>query len=304
MNPEDLPLISKLYNRTLSSVANMEKMGKYLSLCLVVILAVSSLISIESTYAQSTMTQKPTPPEFTLKFVPSSENITHIDSFTGVKTFEIIDKSKIEVKIKNQLFTKNLNGVNYYLYYNIYVTGHFDPSNQNDWRYEYNFPDNYTKTPRWNKILEATASEYTTVSIGGDYPSHSQIDVHVGAMLMHDGQFRVYEYIGDLTGHLVSGVVQGEISGNVQTFTIPEHLTSSTDSPNPTSIVTTQPTSISPSSPTSVSPSEQVKDMISMPLLTFIVIIAVFLSVIIILLVLILVRTRRQPLHQPAKAYN
>jgi hypothetical protein len=282
----------------------MAKMGKNFSLYLVVALAVYGLLMVNSAYAQSTSVQKPAPPEFTLTFLPASENITHTDSFTGVKTYEIVDKSTIEVKIKNQPFTKNLNGVNYYLFYNIYVTGHFDPSNQNDWRYYYNFPSNYTGSPSPQRTLEATKSEYTSASIGGDYrgfyPSYAQIDVRVGAMLMHDGQFRVYESLMDFTGHLVSGVVVGEISDSVQTFVIPEHLTSSTDSPNPTSIVTTPPTSISPnpseSNPTSISPSEQVKDIISMPLLTFTVIIAVFLSVIIILLVLILIRTRRHTL--------
>lgn len=265
----------------------MNRLGKYLSLCLVVILVVSSLLIVQSAYAQSG--QKPTPPEFTLTFNPASENITHIDSFTGIKTFEIVDKSTIEVKIKNQPFIKNLNGVNYYLYYNIYVTGYFDPSNQNDWRYCYNFPYNFTETSPYQKTLEATKSEYTIVSIEGDYPSHSQIDVHVGAMLMHDGQFRVYDYIGDLTGHLVSGVVQGETSGSVQTFTIPEHLTSSTDSPIPTSLITSPPTSVTPN------PTEN-EGLISMPLVTFTAIITIFLSIIIVLLVLIFFRTRKQTL--------
>ena len=272
----------------------MDRLGKYLSLCLVVILAVSSLLIVKSTYAQSTPTQKPTPQEFTLKFIPASDNITHVDSFTGVKTFEIVDKSTIEVKIKNQPFEENIKGVKYYLFYSVNVMGHFsqDSTDPRNWRYYYSFPYNYTETPSQN-TLKATNSEYTTISIGGDYPSHAQIDVGVGAMLMHDGQFREYDYIGDLVGHLVSGVVQGEISGSTQTFTIPDHQASSASSPNPTSVTTSPPESItSPSA--STLPSSTENGLISMPLLTFIAIIAVFVLVIVLLLLLLFCRRAKQ----------
>jgi hypothetical protein len=266
----------------------MDSLGKYLSLCLVVILAVSNLLITTSTYAQLTSTQKPTPPEFTLTFIPASENVTRIDSLTGVKTYEIIDKSTIEVKIKNQPFIKNIDGVNYYLFYSIFVAGHFDPSNQKNWRTYYSLPSNYTGAPP-EYSLQATDTQYTTVSIGGDYPSNAQVDVTVSAMLMHDGQFRVHDYMWDMTGHIVSGVIQGEGNSNKQTFTIPEHLASSTEPPNPTSVITSPPTSV-PSEPNIN------ENSISMPLVTFTAIIATLLSIIIILLVLILVRTRRQTL--------
>ncbi len=271
----------------------MARLGKYLSLCLVVILAVSSLLIVKSTYAQSTPTQKPTPPEFTLTFNPASETITHVDSFTGSKTYEIVDKSTIEVKIKNQPFEESINGVKYYLFYSIFVAGHFDPSNQNDWRYCYNFPYNYTNTSPYPKTLEATKSEFTTVSIEGNFPSHAQIDVQVGAMLMHDGQFRAYDYIGDLTGHLVSGVVEGEISGSTQTFIIPDHQASLASSLNPTSVVTSPPESITSPSPSTV-PSSTENGLISMPLVTFSAIIAVFVLVIVLLLLLLFYRRTKQ----------
>lgn len=262
----------------------MEKISKHLSLCLVLILAVSSLLIIKSTYAQSITEQKPAPPEFTLTFIPSSENLTHVDPLSGLKSFEIVDKSTIEVNIKNQHFEKNINGIQYYLYYSIKVVGHFDPSNQSYWRSYYNFPYNYTTKPTLN-TLEATITDYTTAQIEGAYPSYAEIDVRVGAMLMHDGQFRKYDFIGDLTGHIVSGVVEGETSYKAQTFTIPEHLTSSSNSPTPSSAITSLPTS----NPT------KSDDSISMPLVTFTAIIVTFLSIIMILLVLILFRTRKLP---------
>ncbi|MCW4028616.1 MAG: hypothetical protein NWE92_03090 [Candidatus Bathyarchaeota archaeon] len=272
----------------------MDARDKYLLLFFVAILAVSSLLIVKSTYAQSTSAQIPASPEFSLAFYPKSENITHTDSFTGTKTYEIIDRSTIEVKINNQPFEENINGINYYLFYSIYVTGHFDPSNQNDWRYEYSFPENNTDIPSSQQGLRATQSEYTIVSIGGDYPSNAQIDVRVGAMLMHDGQFRVYDYIGDMKGRLVSGVVQGEISGNVQTFTIPKHLTDSDSNSATTSPTQPNPTSQITSTPESTWPSESIlNDLISMPLVNFIALIAVFVLVIAVLLFL-LVRKRTQ----------
>jgi hypothetical protein len=180
----------------------------------------------------------------------------------------------------------------------IFVSGHFDPSNQNDWRYCFNYPDNFIGSSPYPKTLEATKSENTLVSIGGDFSSQAQIDVHVGAMLLHDGQFRAYDNIYDLTGHLESGVVQGETSGNTQTFTIPAHQTSSVESPNPTSIMTTPPMSVTPTSPegssTPASPSGLVGDIISMPLVTFTAVIATLLAIIIILLGLIFFRKRAQ----------
>jgi hypothetical protein len=235
----------------------MNKSGKYLSSCLIVILVASSSLVIQSTSAQSTF-QKPITPEFTLTFNPISETLTHVDPLSGAKTYEVVDKSIIEVKIKNQPFQENIGGTNYYLYYAIFVAGHFDPSNQSYWQYAYNFPTNYTTTMAYKNTLEATKSEYTTASIwAGDYPTHSQIDVTVSSMLMHDGQFRVYNYLGDLTGHIVSGVVEGEYSGTTQTYTIPDHQTSIYSIPNPSSATTSlmpNPTTSPTEATTSLSP--------------------------------------------------
>lgn len=64
----------------------MNKMGKALFLILVMILASSSLLMVESTYFQSTT--KPSTPEFTLAFTKQNENYT-----------------VIEVVIKNQIYT-------------------------------------------------------------------------------------------------------------------------------------------------------------------------------------------------------
>jgi hypothetical protein len=277
--------------------------GKSITLLLILMVGISCLtLIIKPANAQTTSSQKPASPEFTLTFIPASETLTHVDPLTGAKTFELVDKSTIQVKIKNQPFQENINGIHYYLFYSIFVAGHFDPSNQSYWQYAYNFPYNYTSTPPWNKILEATTSEYTTATIwSGDYPAHSQIDIHIGAMLMHDGQFRVYNNLGDLAGHLVSGIVVGETSGSVQTFTIPEHQTSTNSpnptasslEPNPTSIITSTPESTASTSSSTPRRSTE-NGVISLPLITFIVIIVVLVLVIISLLFLLLYHRAKQ----------
>ncbi|MDR0373154.1 MAG: hypothetical protein LBI79_06315 [Nitrososphaerota archaeon] len=132
--------------------------------------------------------------------------------------------------------------------------------------------------------LQATNSEYTTASIKGNQPSHTQIDVTVNAMLMYEGEFTgIYGMFFEYTA---SGVVPGEKNQSVQTFTIPEHQTSA-DSPDPT-IINTQP-------PASITQNIEKDDIISMSTATFAVIIAFFLSIITLLLALILFKIRKTP---------
>ena len=87
---------------------------------LVVILVVSSLIMLESAYAQSI--PKPSVPEFTVQYIKTSYSV--IDPYTGVS--QQVDNSTIEVKIKNQPFTYTNNGISYHLYYNVRTKPHFE----------------------------------------------------------------------------------------------------------------------------------------------------------------------------------
>jgi hypothetical protein len=91
----------------------MARMGKYLSIILVVILAASSLLIILSANAQTI--PKPSVPEFSVQFIDSSYNIT--DQNTG--QFEQVVNGTIQITIKNQQFTYSFNDTIYNLYYNI-----------------------------------------------------------------------------------------------------------------------------------------------------------------------------------------
>jgi hypothetical protein len=199
-------------------------------------LTITCLFSVEPVFAQTP--PKPSTPEFSLKFIQTSETITHIDPYTGEKTYETIDKNTIEVKIKNQSFKEKLNDVKYYLFYTVTVRGHFSqPSTANSFTeyyqfYAYSFNDYPQGYP--HNMLQASNSEYTTISIKGDYPPNAQIDVTVVAMLMHDGEVRRYSHLADLEGYLTAGVVLGETNYSEQTFTLPNYPTSD-DSTDPQS---------------------------------------------------------------------
>jgi hypothetical protein len=105
-------------------------MSKRPVLLLIAILTVSSLIMIENVFAQ--LIAKPAIPEFTIKFVESSYNLTTTDPYTGVKKTREIDNNTLEVVIKNQPFTPyaitDSDGANWNvnLYYNVRRKGHFE----------------------------------------------------------------------------------------------------------------------------------------------------------------------------------
>jgi hypothetical protein len=110
----------------------MERIGKYLSLVLAVILVLFSLLVVTPTTAQSI--PKPSVPEFTLKYVDNSYDmppVYGIDQYTGKNVvtqagYHVVNKS-VEVTIKNQAFNnyKDSNGNNIGLNYNIRWKGHF-----------------------------------------------------------------------------------------------------------------------------------------------------------------------------------
>jgi hypothetical protein len=92
-------------------------------LLLVIILAVSSLMMIESAFAQSI--PKPSVPEFTLKFVNASYATTTVNPYTGLSETKQISNNSIQIKITNQPFSYSDNQ----MYYNIRAK----PSFGNDW---------------------------------------------------------------------------------------------------------------------------------------------------------------------------
>ncbi len=103
----------------------MGRTSKNFSVLLFVILAVSSIIMIESASAQSI--PKPSIPQFTVKFAPDDVNTTTTDPYTGVNTTTTQNFSTINLTITNQQYSYS-NGSTFNIYYNIRVKGHFETS--------------------------------------------------------------------------------------------------------------------------------------------------------------------------------
>ncbi len=197
---------------------------------LLVILAVSSLVLVGSSYAQSV--PKPSVPEFSLKVVAHSYDVPptyRIDQYTGknvtVQSGYHVENKSIEITIKNQPFNpyEDVDGKRIALFYNISVKGHHEEA----WNYCFNNP--------YRGLLNASDGDYTivTMPIGfhlevplGGYPlegvdSGDQVDFRVSA------QIGYYEIV--YSGMFGPGftpdfyyIFSGEASdwSNIQTLTI------------------------------------------------------------------------------------
>jgi hypothetical protein len=230
----------------------MGSIRKSFSLILVVILAASSLIIVESAFAQSI--PKPSVPEFTLKLVDNSYSVpatVTIDPFTGANVTQPshrVDNKTIEVIIKNQPFNPiliqegNSNWTTAF-YYNVHFKGHYS----GDWIPIYFYGDpfptpsnsDYTTIEYPLELTSPNASSYylqvyreydgSYSSIPTEIPSNAQIDFQVQAMI---GNFhRGYNATATDQLQMFPWVFEGQTSDwNTQTITIPE----TASSPNPT----------------------------------------------------------------------
>jgi hypothetical protein len=211
--------------------------SKSFSLVLIVLLAVSSLMMVESVFAQSI--PKPSVPEFTVQIMASPYDVptTHsIDPYTGKDITHQgyhVENRSIEVSIKNQPFnTFNDSGWIVDFYYNVRVKGHY----AQNWIELYN--------PVVNPELYSVGSQFTVFNYPeeysdtegmhfdiGTFPAGGQVDFQVEAMTgyVHRGY---NPNASDQLG-MFPWVFDGETSGwsNTQTVTILETSTSISPSP-------------------------------------------------------------------------
>ena len=233
----------------------MGSISKSFALILLVIMALSSLLMVESASAQSI--PKPSVPEFTLKFVDHSYDVPttfSIDPYTGENVTYLgyhVKRVTLEVTIKNQPFVPyydTASGWNISFYYNIRMKGYY----LEDWMELYRPSDGYPTQ---------SDAEYTVISLGTlgenglslatnakmiDVPSGGKVDFQVKAMIgyisrvfnpnANGNQLLMYPY-----------VFTGETSNwsNTQTLSINynSNSTASTTSPNPTPTSIITPTS-------------------------------------------------------------
>jgi hypothetical protein len=226
----------------------MGRTSKAISLLFVVILAVSSLIMVESAFAQSI--PKPSVPEFTVQLTDRSydEPPTYQkDPYTG-QTVLIwagghVDNKTFDFMIKNQPFApyKNADGKDVELYYKIRHKGQFE-----EWSTIF--------APK-EDIAQSSGSGSTSISFivgegtwGGISPKgivDIQIKTQIGYYsLVNDPYNRPWDLSAVFTA-----VTESDWS-NTQTITISDTSAStSTSTPNPTSPTTSTSQNPAPSVP-------------------------------------------------------
>jgi len=211
-------------------------MGKRAALLLIAMLAASSLIMVESAFAQST--PKPSVPEFTLSYVVRPYDIGPsytIDPYTGenVTLFPEIHTTTawVLITVKNQPFSPYADADGNYieLWYNVSLKGHFG----NTWGH---YPNS-----RALDLYNASASAETVIDIPlGEWPElgpNSQLDFRLEALIGHFN----YDRPGAITEFSTY-----ESSGWSNTQTITVHPSSSSPTPTPSPSPATTPTPTPP----------------------------------------------------------
>jgi hypothetical protein len=270
--------------------------GKGFSLLLVVILAISSLMMVEPTFAQTPTASPfpiPTPsvPEFSVQLVgpPYLKPTTYqLDQSTGQIVANIgysNEYSAVELTIKNQPLVFDYSNVHligaFGFYYNIQIKPHSSSGDWIDiyhaWDYGYGVPSN---------------SEYTNLSfsiegqMGVGVLAGTQLDVQVQAMIGSIG--RQYNPNSSSQIDMYPYVFIGKTSAwsSTQTISIPANIPLSSPSPTSSLNPSTMPTS-------SETTTDSTDNLISVPLSTLIVVVAVFLAIIAVLALLLFRRNRK-----------
>jgi hypothetical protein len=242
----------------------MGNIGKRYSLLLLMILAVSSLILVESTSAQSI--PKPSVPEFTVKYVDNSYDVAPTygtDPYTGKNVvtevgYHVQNKS-IKVWVSNQAFSnyRDTSGNRIMLYYDIQWKGHFVEYWRNSNTSFNGLHLVASSSLLANNELVSPNAPFTIITIGfignnGSTPYSMQTDdVSAGGQI----DFQVQAFIGYYTTlestpdplffrtHTIY-TFHGETSdwSNTQTISIPDGAVSTSTSPSPTPTLTSNPT--------------------------------------------------------------
>jgi|WetSurMetagenome_2_1015567.scaffolds.fasta_scaffold229031_1 hypothetical protein len=224
----------------------MVRMGKYLSLCLVVILVVSSLLMANSINAQTI--PKPSVPEFTLRYVEHPYDVPptyRIDPYTGKSVLDQAgyhaENRSVEITIRNQPFTPYVLNNEYYVYllYNVSYKGFYE----GDWRFY-----------AYESETKQSTSQYTVISFPL-IPTEGQMDFRIKAQIGYFTEYympmKAYDFHGETSSW-----------SNTQTITIPYSSASVTPAPSSTN---------SQSSTTPTMPPDTISDNTTTILLSIIV---------------------------------
>ena len=225
-------------------ILGMGSIGKGFSLLLVVTLAISSLMMVESAFAQST--PKPPVPEFTLKLIDNSYDVpptSTVNPYTG-KTetsggYHVQGYLEVQIRIKNPPSA----GV----FYQVQTKGHFS---QNWNAIEYWIGEAGSYYPRTPYKEQDYTSEYTILKYddNGNLPREGQIDFRVQTLIGYPVIHHTSDHL-DLYNTWASFSFNGTASdwSNIQTINmandaVPAYPQNPTSSSNPTTNPTPTPT--------------------------------------------------------------
>ena len=158
-------------------------MNKRFTILLVLLLAVSSLLMVQSAFAS---VAQPSVPEFTVNLVSQPYDVPttySIDRYTGENITHLgyhVENKSIELSVKNQPLVW---GENYTLYYDVRAKGGF----------EENWTGLYSYSPTApGSLPPQSSSQYTMLSFPANYPDGSKVDFQVEAVLVNHYKFRTF----------------------------------------------------------------------------------------------------------------
>jgi hypothetical protein len=248
----------------------LRSLGKYLSLCFVVLLAASILFVVKPSDAQTPLPSYipeptyPTPsiPEFTVQLTgpsftkPTTYILNDSNGQIEAQIGYTNDYSSVRTTVKNQPFTSFDSGFNgpVSLMYNIRIKNH---QTTEGWTEVYSAYDGYPSQSSGGSTTELSFSIQAVKGFGSI--AGSQIDIQVQAM------------IGTVHRMIVGGgapwFLDGQVSGwrNTQTISIPPNvpLSSTSSSPFPTGASNVTPTAI---------PNATSSDLLAIVVVAFVVI--------------------------------
>jgi hypothetical protein len=218
-------------------------MRKSLPFLLIISIMVSSVLMVDSAFAQSI--PKPSVPEFTLKLVAHPYDVPpkyEVNPYTGKNEMTEagyhVENKSIEVTIKNQPFVSSLDEDGEYanLYYTVRFKGHYEDT----WRYyPHDLDSNYSTavaTP-----FNASESEYTTITLGlatyllNNVPAGGEVDFQVEAYIGYENRVD-FVFLHDIGHYYTFSDFERSGWSSTQTIAIP---TSGSPSPRSSSPIST-----------------------------------------------------------------
>ncbi len=203
-------------------------MRKFFASILMITLTISALSMIEHVaatdypvFADTSHITKPSPPEFTTALADHSYDVPPTTTSTTnpynnkTTTTTIpgyhVKKITIDLIIKNQPYSSNIEGNKSYLLYFVKTKGH----------YTQDYPENYLTTP---DAVQSNSSDYTVISFPAEkYSVGDEIDFQVKAILAYECTY-TRPTLPPMTVNTVVHAAAGNWS-STQTFTMPDTST-------------------------------------------------------------------------------